>query len=141
MNIGRINLSFNLDDPKAKTVYEYLKRADKSKSSTVIEAISKTFLSEFYWENYMLERECALAEKVIEHLQNAMVPANKEENHCVQEMLCEIIRKIDTLTDNINNGYQPITTPKEKKETPSENSDEINEDAFASMKSMFGGFG
>lgn len=62
-NERRINLCFNLDDPRQKAVYEYLSAAGREKSATVVNIVLQQIASDNRWKNDLMEREVHFAER------------------------------------------------------------------------------
>ena len=62
-NERRINLCFNLDDPRQKVVYEYLSATGREKSATVVNIILQHISSDKRWRNDLMEREVRFTER------------------------------------------------------------------------------
>lgn len=89
----RINLCF---DPRSDTdmeVYNFLMATDRKKSSVVIEAIQRVFLSTSYWDGKQNERDKQMANELQKIVKNN-APVDTE----------AITRKLDQIIDLINNN-------------------------------------
>ena len=58
----RVNLCFDLENPKHKIVYDYLMAAGRQKTSVAVELMARQLASDTKWKNAQEEREARLTE-------------------------------------------------------------------------------
>lgn len=117
-NERRMNLSFNLNDPRQKAVYEYLSAYGRAKTATVVDAIMPKTQQ---WPDAQ-----SIAEKVAVFL--------SEQN---KALLQEVVR-ICALPPAVQDSGPALTSPHERNCIVEDVSpEEMSDDAFDAMMTFF----
>lgn len=122
-NERRINLCFNLDDPRQKAVYEYLSSAGREKSATVVNIILQHISSDKRWRNDLMEREV----RFVERFESIVKQSDQQRSAQLRTELKQILSELD------------FSKPKPEPTRPVESSDdEMSDDAFDAVMAFMG---
>lgn len=121
-NERRINLCFNLDDPRQKAVYEYLISAGREKSSTVVSIILQHIASDNRWRNDMMEREVRFAER----FESIVKQVDAQRAERMKTELFEILKDFNFEKPKQSSSYKTVS------------GDEMSDDAFDAVMALMG---
>lgn len=125
----RINLCFNLDDPRQKAAYEYLSGLGREKTSTVVNIVLQTLAADNRWKNEQLEREV----RFVERFESIVRQTELNKIADIRKELEEIVKGLDLTPRQASNR------PSESSERSApESSNEMSDDAFAAVMAMMG---
>lgn len=122
-NERRINLCFNLDDPRQKVVYEYLSATGREKSATVVNIILQHISSDKRWRNDLMEREVRFTER----FESIVKQIDQERSAQLRTELKQIFSELD-LSKLKPKPVQQATIL----------GNEMSEDAFAAVMAFMG---
>lgn len=125
----RINLCFNLDDPRQKAAYEYLSGLGREKTSTVVNIVLQTLAADNRWKNEQLEREV----RFVERFESIVRQTELNKIADIRKELEEVVKGLDLTPRQASNR------PSESSErSDPESSNEMSDDAFAAVMAMMG---
>lgn len=124
-NERRINLCFNIDDPRQKAAYEYLSAAGREKSATVVNIILQYISSDKRWRNDLMEREVRFTERFA----SIVKQIDQQRSAQLKTELKQIFSELD------------LSNPKSKPEPVqpvASSDDEMSDDAFDAVMAFMG---
>lgn len=119
----RINLCFNLDDPRQKTAYEYLSATGREKSATVVNIILQHISSDKRWINDLMEREVLFTER----FESIVKQIDRERSAQLRTELKQILSELD-LPKQKTETTHPLASP----------DDGMSDDAFDAVMAFMG---
>lgn len=125
----RINLCFNLDDPRQKAVYEYLASAGREKTATVVNIVLQHIMADKRWKNDLMEREVRFVERFESLIRQI------EAQRTVQ-----LRNELEDIFNNLGLHRTSLQTEQmheEKANKPCSN-DEMSDDAFDAVMAFMG---
>ncbi len=125
----RINLCFNLDDPRQKAAYEYLSGLGREKTSTVVNIVLQTLAADNRWKNEQLEREV----RFVERFESIVRQTELNKIADIRKELEEVVKGLDLTPRQASNRLSESS-----ERSDPESSNEMSDDAFAAVMAMMG---
>ena len=128
MTIKRINLCFSIDDPKQKAVYDFLMKAGKNKTKTVVNCVGKAVLEEAKDR----KEQNLLANRLVEAV------SNREGSRSDLKQVLSVLERIEKkLSDPQPKPDDKIQKPESEKYSSDAGISDMDEDLFSAIASMF----
>lgn len=125
----RINLCFNLDDPRQKAAYGYLSGLGREKTSTVVNIVLQTLAADNRWKNEQLEREV----RFVERFESIVRQTELNKIADIRKELEEVVKGLDLTPRQASNRLSESS-----ERSDPESSNEMSDDAFAAVMAMMG---
>lgn len=146
MNQKRINLCFDLDDEAQNRVYKYLQFIGKGqKTSVVVSAIETAMATEKPKASAVgtsVQNNVGKPEAMGQLVRIIQDTGGKQEAQAALQGIRRIEESLNELRNLVNTMQRPVTPPVEKtgptRSPAASSSEEINDDAFSAVMSLFG---
>lgn len=146
MNQKRINLCFDLDDEAQNRVYKYLQFIGKGqKTSVVVSAIKTAMATEKPKASAVgtsVQNNVGKPEAMGQLVRIIQDAGGKQEAQAALQGIRRIEESLNELRNLVNTMQRPVTPPVEKtgptRSPAASFSEEINDDAFSAVMSLFG---
>jgi hypothetical protein len=117
----RVNLCFNLDDPKQVSAYKYLSAAGREKSALVVQLVLKHMAEE--------QRKSDVQMNLFARIESIVQTATAAQTDTLHAEIKEVLEEVKKRSLVAPTSSEPIQAQIEK----TEEADEMSDEAFAAM--------